>query len=119
MDVDGITPLDPASQYAPRKLSLFLYGVDLYQMFGTRTKTTKMLSAGAGLAHPTFPMNGGDLQVPLYGDGAYLSAGAGVERFFWQSLAFEFGARYHAVFLDNKLNHDLQLSLGLILYASL
>lgn len=104
--------------YAYKRLSLFLYGVDFYQLFGTRTKTTKMLSVGAGLAHPIFALNDGENEYPL-SDGAYLSAGAGVERFFWQSLAFDFGARYHAVFLDGKVNHDLQLSAGFILYASL
>ena len=87
-------------------------------MFGTRTKTTKMLSVGAGLAHPVFALNDGEQQYP-FGDGAYLSAGAGVERFFWQSVAFDLGARYHAIFLDGKVNHDLQVSAGLIFYASL
>jgi hypothetical protein len=103
---------------AYQRLNLFLYGVDFYQMFGTRTKTTKMLSVGAGLAHPVFALNSGEQQFP-FNDGAYVSAGAGVERFFWQSLAFDVGARYQAVFLDGKLNHDLQASVGLILYASL
>ena len=112
-------PIDANSEFAYKRLNLSLYGADFYQMFGTRTKTTKMLSVGAGLAHPVFPLNGGDLQVPPFGDGAYLSAGAGVERFFWQSVAFDLGARYQAVFLDGKLNHDLQLSVGLIMYASL
>jgi hypothetical protein len=111
-----IYPADSPDAY--KKVDLFLYGVDFYQMFGTRTKMTKMLSVGAGLAHPTFALNDGEQQYPL-NDGAYLSAGAGIERFFWQSLAFDLGARYHAVFLDGKLNHDLQFSLGLIMYASL
>jgi hypothetical protein len=112
-------PMDPNDPFAYKRLNLFLYGADFYQMFGTRTKTTKLLSVGAGLAHPVFPMNGGDLQVPLFGDGAYLSLGAGVERFFWHSMAFDIGARYQAVFLDGKLNHDLQGSVGLIFYASM
>jgi hypothetical protein len=106
------------SEFAYKKLNLFLYGVDFYQMFGTRTKTTKMLSMGAGLAHPVFALNDGENEFPL-SDGAYLSAGVGVERFFWQSLAFDFGARYQAIFLDGKVNHDLQASVGLIFYASL
>lgn len=111
--------MDASSLFAYKRLDLALFGADFYQMFGTRTRTTKMLSVGAGIAHPVFPLNGGDLQVPPFGDGAYLSAGAGVERFFWQSLAIDFGARYHAVFLDGKANHDLQASVGLIFYASL
>jgi hypothetical protein len=116
-DSDGprLAPNDPN---AYKRLSLFLYGMDFYQMFGTRTKTTKMLSVGAGLAHPVFALNGGEQQYP-FGDGVYLSAGAGIERFFWQSLAFDLGVRYQAVFLDSKANHDIQFSAGLVMYASL
>jgi hypothetical protein len=114
---DGKTmPADSSIAY--RKVTIFLYGVDFYQMFGTRTKTTRMLSVGAGLAHPVFALNGGEQQYP-FSDGAYLSAGAGIERFFWQSLALDLGARYQAVFLDGKVNHDVQLSVGFIMYASL
>jgi hypothetical protein len=103
---------------AYKRLNLFLYGVDVYQMFGTRTKTTKMVSLGVGLAHPIFALNDGENEF-VFSDGAYLSAGVGIERFFWQSVAFDLGARYHAIFLDGKLNHDLQASAGLIFYASL
>jgi len=45
--------------------------------------------------------------------------GSGSNGFFWQSIAFDFGARYQAIFLDGKVNHDLQASVGLIFYASL
>jgi hypothetical protein len=110
--------LAPDSSFAYKRLNLFLYGVDFYQLFGTRTKTTTMLSVGGGLAHPIVALNDGENEYP-FSDGAYLSAGAGVERFFWQSVAFDLGARYHAVFLDGKVNHDLQFSAGFILYASL
>lgn len=114
---DGTTmPADSSIAYS--KVTVFLYGADFYQMFGTRTKTTKMLSVGAGLAHPVFALNGGEQQYP-FNDGAYLSAGAGIERFFWQSLALDLGARYQAVFLGGKVNHEVQLSVGFIMYASL
>jgi hypothetical protein len=103
---------------AYKRLNLFLYGVDFYQLFDTRTKTTKMLSLGGGLAHPIFALNDGENEW-VYSDGAYLCAGAGIEHFFWQSLALDVGARYQAVFLGGKVNHDVQASLGLILYASL
>jgi hypothetical protein len=106
------------SEFAYKRLNLFLYGVDFYQMFGTRTKTTKLLSVGAGLAHPAFALNDGENEYPL-SDGAYLSAGVGVERFFWQSMAFDVGVRYQAIFLDGKVNHDFQGAVGLIFYASL
>jgi hypothetical protein len=114
---DG-TPLAPGDPYAHQRLNLFLYGADFYQLFGTRTKMTKMLSVGGGLAHPIVALNDGENEYP-FSDGAYLSAGAGIERFFWQSVAFDLGARYQAVFLDGKVNHDLQASIGLIFYASL
>ena len=118
LDLFSGTNLAADSMFAYKKLNLFLYGVDFYQMFGTRTKTTKMVSIGAGLAHPLFALNDGENEYPL-SDGAYLCAGVGIERFFWQSIAFDFGARYQAIFLDGKVNHDLQASVGLIFYASL
>jgi hypothetical protein len=127
-DVRGIDPqrrlgtawtMAANADTAYRKCSLFLYGVDFYQMFGTRTKTTTMLSVGGGIAHPQFILNDGEYEAPPFGDGTYLAIGAGVERFFWQSMAFDVAARYHAVFLGERVNHDLQATVGLIYYASL
>jgi hypothetical protein len=115
-DVDDRYPADSSVAY--KKATMFLYGVDFYQMFGTRTRTTTMLSVGAGLAHPAFTLNDGETQFPI-GDGPYLAAGAGVERFFWRSLAFDLGARYAAIFVGDKVHHDLHASIGLIYYASL
>ena len=34
-------------------------------------------------------------------------------------MAFDVGARYAAIFLGDKVNHDLHASIGLIYYASL
>jgi hypothetical protein len=118
--VDLLTglPMKANDEFAYKRLNLFLYGADFYQLFGTRTKTTKMLSVGGGIAHPIFALNDGENEF-VFSDGAYLSAGAGVERFFWQSVAVDLGARYHAIFLDGKVNHDFQFSAGLIMYASL
>ncbi len=113
---DEVFPADSSVAY--RKSTVFLYGVDFYQMFGTRTRTPRMVCVGAGLAHPTFTLNDGDTQFPL-GDGPYLSLGAGLERFFWRSMAFDVGVRYAAIFLGDKVNHDLRASIGLIYYASL
>ena len=106
------------SPFAAKRLNLFLYGVDFYQFFGTRTKTTRMLSVGAGIAHAVVALNDGEQQFP-WGDAPYVSAGAGFERFFWQSWAWEAGVRYQAIFLGGKANHDLQASLGVIFYTSL
>lgn len=106
------------SSVAYEKATIFLYGVDFYQMFDTRTKTPKLLSVGAGLAHPAFTLNDGESQYPI-NDGPYLAVGAGIERFFWRSLAVDFGIRYAAIFLGDGVNHDVHASLGLIYYASL
>ncbi len=102
----------------PKSLNLDLYGVEFYQMFDTRTKTTKILSVGAGIAHPSRKDNDGEFEFPI-GDGFFLSAGGSVERFVWASLAFDVSVRYHAIFHEASTNHDLQASIGLMWYASL
>ena len=45
-------------------------------------------------------------------------AGAGVERFFFRSWAYDLSTRYLAIFRDGKPNHDLQVAAGMIFYAS-
>ncbi len=105
------------SLYARKQLKLILSGLEISQMFGTRTRTTKMLTGGFGLAQASFRLNDGETAYPN-GEGMYLSAGAGMEHFFYRSWAFDLGTRYVAVFQDGKTNHDLQASLGLIFYAS-
>ena len=105
----------------PTKLSIVLSGFDLYQMFGTRTKTVRMLSVGAGLVQMRAESNSGETFVlghPWAGDGLYVSAGAGVERFVLRSWAYDLSARYQALFRDGKPNHDVQVAAGLIFYAS-
>jgi hypothetical protein len=97
--------------------SLFTAGVDVYQLFGTRTRTTRMVSMGAGLAKYTVKLRSGETVFP-FNDGLYLSAGAGLERFFWRSWAYDLSGRYMAVFANGKANHDFQAALGLIFYAS-
>lgn len=96
--------------------TLILSGVDIYQMFGTRTRTTKMLHAGIGLAQVSLRHSDGETEFP--GDGLYLSAGVGVERFVYRSWAYDLGVRYLSVFQEGRANHDLQASLGLVFYAS-
>lgn len=106
---------------APTKLSLILSGVEFYQLFDTRTRTTKMLMVGAGLAQMRAELNSGETQLSDEfgtGDGLYVSAGAGLERFFYRSWAWDLSARYFAIFRDGKANHDLQGALGVIFYAS-
>jgi hypothetical protein len=87
-------------------------------MFATRTRTHRMLSLGAGLAKIAVKLSDGETSFPTAGDGVYVSAGAGIEHFFWQSWAIDLSSRYLAVFHDGKPNHDVQAALGLIFYAS-
>lgn len=100
------------------RLKLVTAGVELYQLFGTRTKSTKMLSAGIGIAQVSAHLSDGETQYPIAGDGVYASVGAGVEKFFYRSWAWDLSTRYKAIFHDGKVNHDVQLSLGMIFYAA-
>ncbi len=113
-DVRDPQPSD--SLYARKQLTVILSGIEMYQMFGTRTRTTKYLCAGIALAQTSFKLNDGETEYP--GDGLALTAGAGIERFFYRSWAFDLSTRYLAMFHDGKVNHDLQASVGLIFYAS-
>jgi len=100
------------------KLKVVTAGIEFYQLFDTRSRTVKMISAGAGLAQISARLSNGETQFPLAGDGFYLSLGAGLERFVYRSLAWDLSTRYMSVFHDGKLNHDLQLQAGFIFYAA-
>ena len=100
------------------RLQIVTAGIEFYQLFDTRERTVKMLSAGAGLAQISAHLTDGETQFPIAGDGVYLSLGAGVERFFFRSWAWDLGSRYQMLFHDGKMNHDLQLQLGLMFYAA-
>ena len=99
-------------------LVLTLAGFDLFQMFDTRTKSTKWVSAGVGLAQVSARLSNKDVQYPIAGDGLYLSAGAGLEKFFYRSWAYDLNTHYLAIFHDGKVNHDLQASIGMIFYVA-
>jgi hypothetical protein len=111
-------PADPDSAN-PEKLSLILSGFEVYQLFGTRTRTVKLLSLGLGLAQLRTELNSDETELdgPTSGDGLFLSAGAGIERFFYRSWAWDLSMRYYAVFKDGEVSHDLQAALGLVIYA--
>jgi hypothetical protein len=98
------------------KTTAILSGIELYQMFGTRTSSHKNLSVGVGLVQISQSTNDGGTLFP--GDGLYVSAGAGIEQFFWNSWAWDLSTRYYAIFQEGNTNHDFQMSLGLIFYAS-
>ena len=89
-------------------------GVEFYQLFDTREPVTKLLSAGFGLVQTSARLSNGETQFPIAGDGFYLSAGAGIEKFVWRSWAWDSGLRYMAIFHDGTVNHDVQLHTGFI-----
>jgi hypothetical protein len=95
---------------------VILSGLEFYQLFGTRTRTTKMISVGAGVAQTSGRTSDKDTFYP--GDGAYVSVGAGFERFLVRSWALELSTHYQAIFLPQDRNHDVQVALGLMFYAS-
>lgn len=113
---DARTAQPADSLFARKQLTAILSSVEIYQMFGTRTRNTRYLCAGIGLAQTSYKLNDGETEFP--GDGLALSAGVGMERFFYRSWAFDLSARYLALFHDGKNNHDLQASVGLVWYAS-
>jgi hypothetical protein len=108
------------STVGPTELSTILSGFEFYQLYGTRTKSTKMLMVGAGLAQMRAETNTGETELSGEdsGDGLFVSAGAGLERFFFRSWAWDLSTRYYAVFRDGEANHNLQVALGLVFYAS-
>lgn len=110
--------LQDAATVSRDRLKLVTAGIEFYQMFDTRTRTTKYVSAGVGLAQVSAHLTSGETQFPIAGDAMYISAGAGLERFFFRSMAWDMGARYMAIFHDGEMNHDLQLQAGLIFYAA-
>ena len=92
-------------------------GFEFYQLFDTRERTVKYLSAGAGLAQISAHLTDGETQYPIAGDALFVSVGAGFERFFFRSWAWEMAFKYKPVLHDGKINHDLQGNVGLIFYA--
>ncbi len=112
-------PADPNS-IQPERLNTTLSGLDFYQMFGTRTPTVKYLLLSGGLAQERVKDNDGETELSTHfaGDGLYVGAGAGIERFFWQSMAWDLSGRYNAIFRDGKPHHDVQIALGIMWYAS-
>lgn len=105
---------------AEKTLTLMNSSVEFYQLFGTRTRTTRMLSVGFGLVQPSKKLRGGE--VKLGGDdvldGAFVSVGAGIERFFYQSLGLDLNIHYQTIFQNGSTNHNVQAAAGLIFYAT-
>ncbi len=117
--VDSTRAFTAAYPLVPRQtLMVNTEGFQIYQYFGTRTKTPRFVNAGIGLAQVSAKQVDGVIQYPLVPDGYYMSVGAGLERFFYRSWAFDLGTRYMAVLLDGQLNHEVRVAAGLILYAA-
>ena len=118
---DPVDSLDAGGiNIAPRKLTLLNTSVEFYQLFGTRGRTTKMLSAGFGLCQPNKKLADGELKVGGNDvlDGAFISAGAGIERFFYQSVGLDLNLHYKTIFQNASTNHEVQAYAGVIFYAS-
>jgi hypothetical protein len=98
-------------------MKMITAGFEFYQMFDTRERTVKYLSAGVGLAQITAHLTDGETQYPIAGDALFVSVGAGFERFFFRSWAWDMNFKYKPVLHDGKVNHDLQAQLGLMFYA--
>ena len=107
-----------AEDTAFKSVTLFAYGIDAYQMFGTRTRVTRWLGVGAGVVQFRRTLNDKEIAFGADPDGAYVSLGAGVERFVWQSWALDLSGKYLTVFQGGKANHDFQAAVGLIVYAA-
>ncbi len=110
--------LEDAATVNRDRLKVVTAGIEFYQLFDTRTRSTKYLSAGAGLAQVSAHLSNGETQYPIAGDGVFISVGAGIERFVYRSVAWDLSARYMAVFHDGEMNHDLGLQAGFIFYAA-
>jgi hypothetical protein len=108
--------LAPDSLPGRDRLNLILSGLEFCKLFATRTPSVKMIILGAGIAQSRGHFIDGEAFFP--GDGTYLSAGFGVERFFYKSWALDLSTRYMFVFLPDDHLHDIQASLGLMFYAS-
>src|SRR5262249_9841143 len=89
------------------RLKVTTAGVEFYQMFDTRERTVKMVSAGGGLTQLAAHLTDGETQFPIAGDGIYLSLGAGIERFVFKSWAWDLGTKYMAIFHDGTINSDV------------
>lgn len=98
------------------RLNMVLSGLEFYQMFGTRSRTVKMLMVGAGVAQVSGRFINNETFFP--GDGTFVSAGFGVERFVYRSWAFDLSTRYRLMFLPDDKAHDVQVALGVMFYAS-
>jgi len=98
------------------RVNVVLSGIEFYQMFGTRTRTIKMLMVGAGLTQTSGRFINDEAFFP--GDGTFVSAGIGVERFLFRSWALDLSMRYMTLFIPDDRVHDVQASVGLMFYAS-
>src|SRR5262245_36129201 len=108
--------LDPLGFPGRTRVNAVLSGLEFYQMFGTRTRSTKMVMVGARVAQTSGRTLDHDTFYP--GNGTYVSVGGGFERFLIRSWALDLSARYMAVFLPDDRNHEGQVALGFIWYAS-
>jgi len=114
--LDARAPAD--SMFARTSATTILSGLDFYQMFNTDDRTQSLLSFGAGLAQVHYTLRDGETEYPDQGDGLYLAAGGGIERFVYRSFALDFTARYTMIFQAQKVNQGIQALAGMIFYVA-
>ncbi len=110
--------VDSQADTAFRSLRLITSGIELSQFSDPRQPAQRYLCAGVGIFQSSVKQVDGEIYYFPNPDGFYASLGAGLERFFFRSWAYELGARYLALFHEGSVNHDLQASAGIIFYAS-
>src|SRR5262249_7757175 len=95
----AVDSLDAGVNIADRKLTLLNTSVEFYQLFGTRGRTTRMLSAGFGLCQPSKKLADGETKLGGNDvlDGAFISVGAGLERFLYQSAGLDLNLHYQTI----------------------
>ncbi len=110
----------PAGSNLPgrTRVNMVLSGLEFYRLFATRTRTVKMLMVGAGIVQTSARTANNETVFSDSADGTFLSAGVGVERFLFRSIALDFSTRYMTVFIPDDRAHDVQVALGFMFYAS-
>jgi hypothetical protein len=106
----------PDSTFAPVSLQIVVTTLDYYHYSNVRGRTPRYWVIGAGLAQTR--QTDADDEKEFPGDGGVFKVGGGVEYWMSRTITAELAIRYHGVFSQSELNHDLQAMLGVAFYTS-
>ncbi|MEP7027301.1 MAG: outer membrane beta-barrel protein [Candidatus Eisenbacteria bacterium] len=98
------------------RLQVIVTTIDFTKFAGVRSRVPKYVQVGAGLAQTRITDSDGEKEYP--GDGGVFKVGGGFEYWVNRTLSLDLGVRYHGVLLRSKINHDVQVGLGLNFYTS-